>query len=287
MSYFAQRWPTGKVCAILCLVWSVVVLSTAGVTTYQGLMVNRVMLGFIESGISPSFMMVTSMWYTHNEQITRSGYWYSASGGSNLISPLINYGLGSIKGDKLHSWQYMYLVAGSVTALWSVVIWLFFPDSPILASGFTDEERAMVLQRVRPNNQGAANSEFKWYQLRETFLSYQFWMVNLIACTVSVTAGPLNSFSSIIFSGLGFDTFQSLLLNMPIGAMALICINGSAFLGRRFKNARLWITASACVPVIVGCLLTSVGPVSINVLWLICTLIALNFRLSGRIFPVA
>lgn len=77
-----------------------------------------------------------------------------------------------------------------------------------------------------------------------------------MACLVSVTAGPLNSFSSIIFKGFGFNTLQSLLLNMPIGAMALICINGSGYLGKKFHNSRLIISAITCLLVIAGCLLT-------------------------------
>lgn len=49
-------FPTGKVCAVLVVVWSAIVLSTAGCTTYEGLLVNRFFLGMIESGVAPAFM---------------------------------------------------------------------------------------------------------------------------------------------------------------------------------------------------------------------------------------
>lgn len=43
-------------------------------------------------------------------------------GGSLIISPLINYGLGHVTGGKLSPWQYMYLIAGSVTFVWAILL---------------------------------------------------------------------------------------------------------------------------------------------------------------------
>lgn len=135
------------------------------------------MLGLIESGVSPAFMLCTGMWYTHSEQVFRSSLWYSFSGGSNIISPLINYGLGHITGGALRPWQYMYLIAGLATLLWSIILWFVFPGSPQVAKGFTDEERILILERVRSNNAGSENRHFKWYQVREALCSYHFWFI--------------------------------------------------------------------------------------------------------------
>lgn len=54
---------------------------------------------------------------------------------------------------------------------------------------------------------------------------------------------------------MGFGTFESLLMNLPIGALAFICILGSGYIGRNFANSRLYIIAGACLPVILGCAL--------------------------------
>jgi MFS family permease len=224
------------------------------------MLVNRFMLGLIESGVSPAFMLCTGMWYTHSEQVFRSSLWYSFSGGSNIISPLINYGLGHISGGAMHSWQYMYLIAGIATLLWSVVLWFIFPGSPEEAKGFTDEERKLLLERVRANNAGSENKHFKWYQMREAFLSYHFWFIFLLSMLSSIGSGAVTTFGSIIFNGMGFSTFQSLLLNMPIGALAFICVLGSGYIGRKVPNARLHIISGACVPVILGSCLMYVHP---------------------------
>lgn len=52
------------------------------------------------------FMLVVGGWYKKQEQALRMGAWYSCTGYVSAVSPLINYGLGHIKGS-LNSWQYM------------------------------------------------------------------------------------------------------------------------------------------------------------------------------------
>lgn len=218
-------------------------------------MANRFFLGLIESGVSPSFMLVTSMWYTNSEQILRASFWYSCSGGINIITPLINYGLGHITGGALASWQYMYLVAGVVTIFWSITLWFIFPDSPTTAKGFTEDERALILLRLRSNNTGVENPRLSSKQTWETFTSFQFWAVFILSMLTTTASGATSTFASIVFNDMGFTTFTSLLLNLPLGALAFITILGSGYLGRIIPNSRHHIVSIACVPVIVGCCL--------------------------------
>ncbi|KAG8421308.1 hypothetical protein J3458_003197 [Metarhizium acridum] len=146
-------------------------------------------------------MLVVSLWYTHSEQVLRSSYWYSSSGGSLLVSPLINYGLGHISGGSPHPWQYMYLIAGAITFLWGVVLWWVFPNTPHNAKGFKEEERKLLEERVRANNAGAENNLFKSYQLREALTDYLWGIITLstVSCTGS---GVVTAFGSIIFNGM-------------------------------------------------------------------------------------
>jgi MFS family permease len=253
VSFLAQRYPTRIVITAITLAWSVVVISTPACKTYQGFLANRFMLGLIEAGVSPIFMLVVGLWYTHAEQVSRSSWWYSFSGGSLLVSPLINYGLGHITGGALRPWQYMYLIAGGATAFWGVALWWLFPDTPQQAKGFTDEERLLLMERVRGNNAGAEDKTFKPYQVVEALKDYQLWAIFVLSMVSCTGSGAVTTFAPIVFNGMGFTIFQSLLLNLPIGALAFICILGSGYLGRHLPNARLHIITVACLPVILGC----------------------------------
>ncbi|KJK62536.1 Major Facilitator Superfamily protein [Aspergillus parasiticus SU-1] len=252
IAWVSQKVTVARVCPIICILWAIIVLCTPACSTYTGILINRFMLGVIESGVSPAFMLCTGTWYTHSEQVFRSSLWYSFSGGSNIISPLINYGLGHITSGSLHPWQYMYLIAGLATLAWAIALFFVFPGSPQTAKGFTAEERMLLLERVRANNAGTESQTFKWYQFREALYSYHFWCIFLLSTLSSTGSGAVTTFGSIIFNGMGFSTFESLLLNIPIGALAFICVLGSGYIGRKYPNARLHTTSVACIPVIVG-----------------------------------
>ncbi|KAK7413969.1 hypothetical protein QQX98_007152 [Neonectria punicea] len=253
ISVLAQKYPPRIVCTVICIIWAIITLCTAACTSFAGLLANRFALGLIEAGVSPIFMLVVGLWYTHSEQVSRSSWWYSFSGGSLLISPPINYGLGNISSGRLNSWQYMYLFAGAVTFFWGISLWWLFPDSPQHAKGFSEEDHKLLLERVRQNNAGMENKHVKMYQVREALVDYQLWCI-VVMSTVSTTgSGAISSFGSIVFNGMGFSVYNSLLLNMPIGALALICVIGSGYLGRTIPGSRLYIIAGSCLLVILGC----------------------------------
>ncbi|KAH6838573.1 major facilitator superfamily domain-containing protein [Chaetomium sp. MPI-CAGE-AT-0009] len=255
VSLLAQKYSTRIVITIICLLWSAVVLTTPACRDYKDFLINRFFLGLIEAGVSPIFMLVVGLWYTHAEQISRSSWWYSFSGGSLLVSPLINYGMGHIQGGSMQPWQYMYFIAGGVTAIWGVALWWLFPDTPQNAKGFSEEERALLMERVRGNNAGAENKTFKWYQVAEAMKDYQLWGICVLSIVSTTGSGAVTVFAPIVFNGMGFTIFESLLLNLPIGALAFFCILGSGYLGRFVPNSRFHIISGSCLPVILGCAL--------------------------------
>ncbi|KAL2194635.1 major facilitator superfamily domain-containing protein [Corynascus similis CBS 632.67] len=240
VSLLGQKYSTRIVITVICLLWSVVVLTTPACRDYKDFLVNRFFLGLVEAGVSPIFMLVVGLWYTHEEQISRSSWWYSFSGGSLLVSPLINYGMGHIQGGSMQPWQYMYFIAGGVTTLWGVALWWLFPDTPQNAKGFSEEERALLMERVR---------------VVEALADYQMWGICILSIVSCTGSGAVTVFAPIVFNGMGFTVFESLLLNLPIGALAFICILGSGYLGRFVPNSRFHIISGSCLPVILGCAL--------------------------------
>ncbi|KAL1610931.1 hypothetical protein SLS59_000568 [Nothophoma quercina] len=201
----SQRWPIERVASGIVAVW--------------GFYAQRFFLGFLESGVSPMFMLIVGGWYKKREQALRMGAWYSATGYVSMISPLINYGLGHINGGSLNSWQYMYLVAGSITVLWALVILFFLPPDPIRARGFSDRERYIAVARMKENNSGVRNKHFKIAQVWESLYDIKFWLIFSIAFLMMIANGPVSSFIPIIISGFGYNRLNSLLLTMPAGAI--------------------------------------------------------------------
>lgn len=69
----------------------------------------RALGGAAEACSDPSFMLITSMWYTRRQQPVRIGIWYTANGVGIAGGGLLGYAIGNIKGS-LPSWKYEFLI---------------------------------------------------------------------------------------------------------------------------------------------------------------------------------
>lgn len=61
--------------SINIFIWGVALCAHAACHSFGGLLVARFVLGMCEAAITPGFMIVTSMFYTRDEQVRRVGYW--------------------------------------------------------------------------------------------------------------------------------------------------------------------------------------------------------------------
>lgn len=237
----AQRWPIERVSSGIIAVWGVCLMCSAACHNWQGFYAQRFFLGFLESGVSPMFMLIVGGWYKKKEQALRMGAWYCATGYVSAVSPLINYGLGHINGGGLSPWQYMYIVAGAITVLWAVVIYFFLPPDPIRARGFSDRERYIAVARMRENNSGVRNKHFKSGQVLESLYDPRFWLTFSMAFLIMIANGPVSSFIPIIIQGFGFSRLNSLLLTLPAGVVIGTIELSSSYLAYKFKGIRTWI----------------------------------------------
>lgn len=124
----------------------------------------------------------------------------------------------------------MYLVAGSVTVLWSIAIFFLLPSDPIRAKGFTDRgkslqssefddqqmginlfaERYIAVARMRSNNAGVRNTHFKIEHLWDALGDLKFWLAFSMSFLLMIANGPVSSFTPIIINGFGFVRLPSL-----------------------------------------------------------------------------
>ncbi|KAH8655784.1 major facilitator superfamily domain-containing protein [Xylariales sp. PMI_506] len=233
----ANHYSMSRVIAIATFFWGVVVMSTAGCTNYAGLMVNRFVLGFLESTVAPSFAVLVTFWWTREEQVFRTGIWYSAVGMATTISPMLNYALGIMK-SSLAPWKGIFLVLGAITIVWSSALWFFLPDNP-LSSRFLDEkEKAIALDRLKRNNAGTVSNQFDRKQFWEALADYKMWSSFLIIFCTGVPSGALGTFGTVVINGFGFSHEDSLALTCPIGAATCLSILIGTYLPRKIKNTR-------------------------------------------------
>ncbi|KAJ6789456.1 hypothetical protein PWT90_00257 [Aphanocladium album] len=244
MMFLSQRFSISNVISGATCLWGAVLMSTAGCYNYSGIMVNRFFLGFLESAVAPAFTVLVTFWWTREEQALRMSTWYCCVGVATAISPLINYGLGQIHGPLL-PWKPIFLILGAVTVSWSIVLFFFLPDNPVVSGRLSEREREIAIERLRRNNAGTVDHNFNFNQFKEALCDYKLYSGAFIVMLTGVPSGALGTFGTIVINGFGFNHFESLALTCPIGVMTALSILTVGFITRKLRNTR-YISIAAC-----------------------------------------
>ncbi|KAM3417490.1 hypothetical protein BST61_g5734 [Cercospora zeina] len=240
----AQKFPIERVAASIVVLWGACVMTTPACVSYKGLFTQRFFLGFLESGISPMWMVIVGSWYKKNEQALRLGIWYSTTGYVSVFSPLVNYGLGHIEGP-LSNWTYMYFFAGACTIVTGVVAWFVLQPDPVTADYLCERERYILFARLRTNNSGIRNQHWKKEQVVELFCDVKFWLVFSMAACGMVNNGVVSTYMPQVVVGWGYSSLTTLLLILPAGAYAGTLVVLSTYCAMKFAHIRTWLILAA------------------------------------------
>ncbi|KAF8532014.1 major facilitator superfamily domain-containing protein [Gautieria morchelliformis] len=255
LAWLMQRLPMGKFLGVTVFLWSVVLMSTAGCKDFTGAMINRFVLGCLEAAVTPAFVLMTGMWYTSAEQPFRQLSWFSFQSWASTIGALIGYAVGHINGG-LARWTYVFLILGAITALFSVVVYVWLPDSPVKARFLSEQERVVAVKRVASNKTGIKNKHFKAYQIRHALVDPKTYLLFLLCLSSQIPNGLLTSFKSQIIQEMGFGVLQTTLLGIPGDFVQGLSLLAAGYAASRFPNCRViamtignvtCIIASACM----------------------------------------
>lgn len=115
------------------------------------------------------------MWYKREEQAETVTYWYMMNGGQQIVGGLLAYAFTQIDSGPLKSWQALFIAYGSFSVLWGLFVGYWMPDSPMKAKCFSEEDKRLMVERVRSNQTGLQNKRFRPEQVKEAFLDPQTW----------------------------------------------------------------------------------------------------------------
>ncbi|ODV96266.1 hypothetical protein PACTADRAFT_40386 [Pachysolen tannophilus NRRL Y-2460] len=248
MSFFVQRFRTGKVIATASCMWSIFTLLQCACHNFAGVAALRFLMGFVECAIVPGCSLMVSVFYLKHESPHRTALVFAF--GSSIINGGLS-SLASVFGDKIPTWKYIYILVGSVSFTWSLFMLYYLPDSPINAKFLNERERIFMVKRVAANSTGVSSNIWKWDQVRECFLDIRTYLIILFNFAINIPNGGLSTFSSIIVKNLGFSSVQSSLMGMPTGVIATLSTVGFTWLAARWTNRRcLTAFISLIIPLI-------------------------------------
>lgn len=246
-----QRFPVAKWMSINIGTWAVALCAHAACKNFAGLFVVRLILGACEGSITAGFMIVTSMFYTRNEQTVRVGWWFLMNGTAQIISGFISFGTLHIRTTSFEPWQWLMIITGALTLLTALAFWFLFPDSPTTAWFLTMEERAKAIRRIKENQTGVENKQFKKDQMIEAFTDPKTWLFALFSALDNVPNSLTNQ-RQIIVASFGFSLLQTTLLSCVDGVIEIITIWVGISIASRIPNSRAYVGAIFMVPNLLG-----------------------------------
>ncbi|KAH8890081.1 MFS general substrate transporter [Thozetella sp. PMI_491] len=253
-NFALQRYPVGRWLAGNLIVWGCILLLHIPCNSFGSLFVIRILLGLAEACIVPAFLLTLSMFFTYDEQAVLMPIMWAAGNSSPITSGLLSYGVLWIKTGAFAPWKWFMVITGTLTVIYGVLVWIWFPDSPITAHFLTPEERAQAILRIQSNHSGIEQKHFKRHQFIEAIKDPKTWLFFLHAWSQEMANGLTNQYSLIIKS-FGFTTLQTTLLGCVNGLTALVSLGTAAVILAKTTNSRAWLSALAYIPPIVSCIL--------------------------------
>lgn len=248
MSYLTSKFALGKVLAICSTFWSMLTLLLAACNSFVPLLVIRFLMGVFESAIVPGATLTISRFYLKKEQPVRLAIIFAF--GSSFINGFLSWLVGYF-GNEIPRWKYLFLMVGSISFSWSLLMLYFLPSSSMNAHYLNDRERYILTRRVLANKTGVQTNEFKWYQAFEAILDIKTYIIFLFNIGINIPNGGLGTFSGIIISQLGFDAKESSLMTIPTGFVASASSIFFNYLCGKFTQRRcLLAVISLIIPVI-------------------------------------
>ncbi|KTA95427.1 Thiamine pathway transporter THI73 [Nakaseomyces glabratus] len=247
-----QYFPLSKIMGTFICTWGAVLACHSACKTYASLMIVRTLLGMFESASAVGCIAISGMYYTKSEQSARIGFWATQAGTGYVIGGLISFGFLHYHGRDFTSWQIMFLVVGLITVVFGIVTFLYLPDNVTNAWFLDHDEKVAVIEHIRDNQTGVENKKFKKSHIKELFLKDKLtWPMLMITACSQISTGAIGSFSTTITKTFGFDSYESALLQLPIGAIVAIIIIVTTQMISRWGHFTL-VTTSMYIPAVIG-----------------------------------
>ncbi|KAE9965431.1 hypothetical protein EG328_009661 [Venturia inaequalis] len=246
---------------IMCLVYGLnyldkTTLSYASVMVknFAGAVAVRFFLGVFEAAVTPGFALFTSQWYTKREQGLRVNIWFSFNGFAQIFGGLVAYGIskGTENGrSSIAPWKIIFLLTGLLTVTMGIIFLWLMPDNQLNARFLSKEDRILAIERVRENQQGIGNKHFKMYQVKEALTDPLMWAFVFFSLVGDIPNGGISNFFSLLVKSFGYTSQQSLLYATPGGAVEIVALILSGYLGDRYRQ-RLLVSSFGLLISIVG-----------------------------------
>ncbi|KAI4851198.1 MFS transporter [Aureobasidium sp. EXF-8845] len=208
---------------IMCC-WGAVSACSGAVQNYQGMIVLRFLLGFVEAPFFPGSLFLFSSWYTKKELAKRISILYAAGQLSGAFGGLLGSAImGGMEGKAgLAAWRWLFIIEGTATIPIAFAAAFVLPDYPETTKWLTEQERHLAMLRIadEANEQDVHKSSSR-EGLKLAFTDPSLYILWFMQLGLNTAASFTNFFPTIVKT-LGYNKTQTLLLSAPPYVFAAI-----------------------------------------------------------------
>ncbi|KAF5519068.1 putative transporter [Colletotrichum aenigma] len=211
------RKPSDRWIPAQMILWSIVSASQFWLNGRSSFLATRAIIGLLQGGFIPDVILYMSYFFKSTELPFRLALFWMANRLTDVIAPLLAYGLLRLRG--------LFLLEGVLTlviGIWSVFIMMPSPTQTTAFwrpnGWFTEHEEKIMVNRILRDdpsksdmhNRQAITLKMLW----ESLCDYDLWPIYMIGLTFSIPAGPPDQHLTLTLRQLGFDTFDTNLLSI-------------------------------------------------------------------------
>ncbi|KAK0706275.1 major facilitator superfamily domain-containing protein [Lasiosphaeria miniovina] len=240
---------------LLVCAFGFVSMCTAFVTTFEGLLGARAILGVFEGGAMPGMAFFLSCFYKRNELLFRIGIYVSAASIAGAFGGLLAAGLSRIPAwgvasMRIAMWRNIFFFEGVITILVGLLSPIWMPNTPSDAYFLSPRERLIAAERLAREHKANPNEKVTWADAKQAFLTLHNYTCALGFFLINITVQGLSVFLPTILNDLGWTNTQAQLYSVPPYVCACFVAVAVAYASDRTQQRGIWLAAFSCLAVV-------------------------------------
>ncbi|RXW21582.1 hypothetical protein EST38_g4281 [Candolleomyces aberdarensis] len=237
--------------SIIMIAWGVCMTLMGVVTTFPGLLVARMFLGFAEGGLFPGVTWYITQWYRRHECGFRMAIFFSAATLAGAFGGLLARGLSELRGKGGRpGWAWIFIIEGLATIVVAVFAKFIIHDKPETARFLTEEEKAEVKARLKEDRTSLAD-DYDIKYVKAALKDWKIYVHMLITIGIYTPLYSISLFLPTIVKNMGYTNEKSQLMSVPpYVAGCIATIAGGYFADRAQKRGTFMM--GFCLVAIIG-----------------------------------
>ncbi|KAH7085586.1 major facilitator superfamily domain-containing protein [Paraphoma chrysanthemicola] len=241
---------------LLVVGFGLVSLCTAFVTSFEGLLAARAMLGVFEGGVMPGLAFFITCFYKRNELLFRVGIYVSAASMAGAFGGLLATGLSrippwGIASMRIDTWRNIFFFEGLFTMLVGFGAPFLMPRSPEECWFLNERERMIAHNRLVSKTGALENEKVEARHVKRSVLNITNYFCALGFFMINITVQGISLFMPTILNDLGWTATKAQLYSVPPYVCACLIAIGVAFVSDKTNRRGIYL-AVFTLPAIAG-----------------------------------